>query len=72
MYIDMPIGTDELDSGKENLKSLSALTIELIDGEALYLESLRCIVDVSHASFMLWFATPIFVRVIYQLGMNYI
>ena len=73
MYMNVPIDTsDELDSGKENLKSLRALTTELIDGEALYLESLQCIVDVSHASFMLWFTTPIFVRVIYQLGTNHI
>ena len=45
------IGVDEPDYGKK-LKSLSTLTTELITGEGTYLESLECIVDVSHASFM--------------------
>ena len=45
------IGTDEPDYGKEKLKSLGAITSELITGEAQYLQSLQCIVDVSHAFF---------------------
>lgn len=44
--------TDEPDYGKEKLKSLSALTRELITGEAEYLQSLQCIVNVSHAHYL--------------------
>ena len=51
------IGADEPDFGKEKVKSLNALTSELITGEAAYLESLECIVKVSHTSFMLRFSS---------------
>ena len=47
MYIIyVPIGVDESDFGKEKVKSLYALTTELITEEAAYLESLKCIVEV--------------------------
>ena len=46
------LGIDEPDyGGKEKLKSLSAVTKELINTESHYLQSLECIADVSHAFF---------------------
>ena len=51
--INVAIATDEPDyGGKEKLKSLSTLISELITGEAQYLQSLQCIVDVSHAHYL--------------------
>ena len=52
----LPKGIDEPDFGKEKLKSLGAITRELITGEALYLQSLQCIVEVSHTHSLLLFS----------------
>ena len=46
------LGIDEPDyGGKEKLKSLSAVTRELITEEPLYLQSLECIANVRHTFF---------------------
>ena len=52
----LPKGIDEPDFGKEKLKSLGAITRELITGEALYLQSLQCIVEVNHTHSLLSFS----------------
>lgn len=57
MYI-YSIGIDEPDFGKEKVKSLGALISDLITGEATYLESLECIVNVSHSPFLYGMVQP--------------
>ena len=50
-----PATLDEPDYGsKEKLKSIKQVTKELVTGEAQYLQSLQCIVEVSHTHQHCW------------------